>query len=88
MALDDPGAHKVLLHVLNADVDGEVVAESVTTPIFSFRVESGQAEKAAVLRCNQIAEERETAGVKYPVILVACPNLKMVLSGVDLNPSH
>ena len=72
------------IHVLAANDDGEAVAESVTAPLFAFRVEEGHVDGAAILNCQQITEEREKDGVSYPVVVLKCGDIKLALVGVDM----
>ena len=80
---DSTPRHKVLLHVLKADVDGELVA-TARHPAFGFHVESGAPAEDSWLVCEQSEEMRTKEGVQFLVIVATCGDVRMVLTGVDL----
>ena len=75
-----------VIHVLRSNEDGEVVAESVTTPMFAFRMEQGARPDPIVLNCSQAQETRTNeAGLSYPVVVLRCEGGRtLVLVGVDM----
>ena len=77
--------HKVILHILKANVDGELVA-TAKNPAFGFHVEAGQERIAddSFMECVQTEEMRTTGGVRVPVVVATCGEVRMTISGVDL----
>ena len=82
--LDVEAQGPVALHVLVANEDGEAVAETVTKPLFAFRVEQGKVTQAQIMECRQFTETRQHGDFSYPVVTLHCGEVTLVLSGVDL----
>jgi len=79
-----PASEPVLLHILRADKT-EIVAETVTSPLFGFKPE-GAIPSKGLLRCTQSTERGETThGDVWPTIVLSCDGqTRLVLTGVDL----
>jgi hypothetical protein len=72
-----------VVHILAANEDGEAVAEVVGAPLFAFRIENGKVSPG-VFECEQKTETREKDSVSYPVVVLNCHDVTLVLVGVDL----
>lgn len=82
--LDVKADGKAAIHILSSNDDGEAVGESVTAPLFAFRIEEGHLGQAGILDCRQETEVRQKESVDYPVVVLKCGDLKLALVGVDL----
>lgn len=71
------------LHVLSISDEGEVIAETVTSPLFAFKIESGMIAPG-IHDCTQATEHRKVSEVDYPVIVLQCGEVKLALVGADL----
>src|SRR5690348_13272031 len=72
------------IHILVANDDGEAVGETVTKPLFAFRVEEGKVTQAEIMKCQQQTEHRQQGEFSYRTVVLKCGDVKLVLSGVDL----
>lgn len=72
-----------VIRIIRANEDGEVVGESVMSPLFAFRRESGPSVEG-VQQCEQSTETRTTGSLDYPVVVLRCKGTMLVLVGVDM----
>jgi hypothetical protein len=91
-----PVKGECVIHVLAANDKNEIIAESVESPVLGFRVEEGKVDGPGVYDCEQNTEMRSInisavplAGdtrqkVEYPVVVLRCGGIKLVLTGMDL----